>query len=109
MTTFTPGALAAAYNASRPVLSLDRESDAESVYSCEDPTGVAALSRLESRIAVRQMLAALEPRDEEVVRRLYGIDRDQETQREVAESLNISQPAVSKIHSAAVIRLRSLA
>ena len=91
-------------NALVPALSLD----ADNAPQVTDSAAEFELRQVELRIAVRQMLAVLAPREEEVVRWLFGIDRERATVRETAKFLGIAPSTVAKISAAAVNKLRNL-
>lgn len=65
----------------------------------EDPS----IAQIEARETVRALLACLDPREREIV---SGMLLEDKVQREVAESLGISQSQVSRIRRSAVERMR---
>lgn len=54
---------------------------------------------------LREAIETLPEREQEVIRRRYGIDCDPETQNDIAVSLNMSQANVSKIEQSIIKKL----
>jgi len=70
--------------------------------------GVAyELEQREERAAVRRAVAALEPRERELIELRYGLrGGDELTQKEVADLLGISQSYISRLEKRILLRLR---
>ena len=64
----------------------------------------SSIAQIEARETVRALLACLEPREREIV---TGMMLEEKIQREVAESLGISQSQVSRIQRSAMERMRT--
>ncbi|MBR2908019.1 MAG: sigma-70 family RNA polymerase sigma factor [Clostridia bacterium] len=72
----------------------------------EDSVSYELLVR-EERAAVRAAVAALEPREREIIELRYGMRGDRElTQKEVADLLGISQSYISRLEKKIIKRLR---
>lgn len=74
--------------------------DRSDVIGGDDPS----IAQVEARETIRALLACLDPREREVVERMM---LDEGIQREVAESLGISQSQVSRIRRSALERMRN--
>ena len=69
--------------------------------------GVAyELEREEERAAVRKAVAALDPRERELIELRYGFTGDELTQKEVADRLGISQSYISRLDKRTLAHLR---
>lgn len=65
------------------------------------------LEQYEERMVIRRAVAALDPREREIVEMRYGLDgRDELTQKEVAEKLGISQSYISRLEKKIIAKLR---
>ncbi|QRF24943.1 sigma-70 family RNA polymerase sigma factor (plasmid) [Alicyclobacillus sp. TC] len=78
---------------------VDMENGEERIEQIPDPASMA----WEEKIALREILTHLPPREQQVLQALYDEGR---TQREVAEQLGMSQMMVSKIHRQAIQHIR---
>ena len=69
--------------------------------------GVAyELEREEERAAVRKAVAALDPRERELIELRYGFTGDELTQKEVADGLGISESYISRLEKRTLAHLR---
>ena len=69
--------------------------------------GVAyELEREEERAAVRKAVAALDPRERELIELRYGFTGDELTQKEVADRLGSSQSYISRLEKRTLAHLR---
>jgi RNA polymerase sporulation-specific sigma factor len=65
------------------------------------------LERQEERRIIRDAVAALDPREREIVEMRFGLcGRDELTQKEVAEKLGISQSYISRLEKKTIAKLR---
>lgn len=65
------------------------------------------IERTEDERTVREAVAALEPREREIIELRYGLGgRREMTQKEVAERLGISQSYISRLEKRIILRLR---
>lgn len=65
------------------------------------------LERQEERKIIRDAVAALDPREREIVEMRFGLcGRDELTQKEVAEKLGISQSYISRLEKKTIAKLR---
>ncbi len=68
---------------------------------------VYELEQREEKEAIRRAVAALEPREREIIEMRYGLGEHHEmTQKEVADRLGISQSYISRLEKKIIARLR---
>ena len=66
------------------------------------------IEQMEEREAIRRAVAALEPREREIIEMRYGMGGHREmTQKEVADCLGISQSYISRLEKKIIARLKS--
>ncbi|ADL08481.1 sigma-70 family RNA polymerase sigma factor [Thermosediminibacter oceani] len=83
---------------------VDRDNDGESPELIDTlADGIDVLSRVEDRIFVREALMMLTARQQKVI---MATVFEGATEKEVAERLGISQPAVNKIKNRALSKLK---
>lgn len=74
--------------------------------SGEGPVG-QEMEKSEDERTVREAVAALEPREREIIELRYGLGGGREmTQKEVADRLGISQSYISRLEKRIIVRLR---
>ncbi|MBQ9087082.1 MAG: RNA polymerase sporulation sigma factor SigE [Clostridia bacterium] len=73
-----------------------------------DEDGISSeIERLEERENIRRAVAALEPREREIIELRYGMNGKKElTQKEVADRLGISQSYISRLEKKIIARLK---
>ena len=70
------------------------------------PDYIEDMHRKDSIKLLKEYLDVLNPREKEIVKRRYGLDNfDEQTQKEIAKSLNISRSYVSRIEKRAVTKI----
>lgn len=68
---------------------------------------VYEIEQREEKEAIRRAVAALEPREREIIEMRYGLGgRDEMTQKEVADHLGISQSYISRLEKKIIAHLR---
>lgn len=78
------------------------------VIASDDST-VQDIEERQRSILLLQAVDMLEPREQEIIRLRYGLDnKDEMTQKKVADRLGISRSYVSRIEKKAIARLREL-
>ena len=77
------------------------------VLGSEEDSVSYELEQEEERAAVRAAVASLSPRERELIELRYGLDGgDELTQKEVADSLGISQSYISRLEKKIMKRLK---
>lgn len=77
------------------------------VLGNDDDNIVYEIEQREEREMIRRAVEALEPREREIIEMRYGLGgRDEMTQKEVADSLGISQSYISRLEKKIIGRLR---
>ena len=73
-----------------------------------DEDGISAeIERMEERANIRRAVAALDPREREIIELRYGMRGERElTQKEVADRLGISQSYISRLEKKIIARLK---
>lgn len=73
-----------------------------------DEDGISTeIERMEERANIRRAVAALEPREREIIELRYGMRGNRElTQKEVADRLGISQSYISRLEKKIIARLK---
>lgn len=76
------------------------------VLGSEEDSVSYELEREEERAAVRRAVAALEPRERELIELRYGFGGNELTQKEVADRMGISQSYISRLEKRTLAHLR---
>lgn len=89
-------------------ISIDKDgNEIELIDMIEDKT-VDIFKNYEKKVmnnALYEALKTLNEREYDIISRRYGINRNQETQKEIANNLNISRSYVSRIEKRALLKL----
>lgn len=89
-------------------ISIDKDgNEIELIDMIEDKT-VDIFKNYEKKVmnnALYEALKTLNEREYDIISRRYGINRNQETQKEIAKNLNISRSYVSRIEKRALLKL----
>jgi len=80
--------------------------EVQRVLSMDQPLMGDQAEAVDLRIQIKQAISALEPREEAVLKLLFGIDVHEHTVDEVAKLLGVSSSRVNSISSTAMRRLR---
>ena len=77
------------------------------ILGTEEDGIILEIEQMEEREAIRRAVAALDPREREIIELRYGLRGGRElTQKEVAVRLGISQSYISRIEKRIIVRLR---
>ena len=77
------------------------------VLTVEEDNIVYEIEQREEKESVRRAVAALEPREREIIEMRYGLGGgDEMTQKEVADRLGISQSYISRLEKKIIAHLR---
>ncbi len=77
------------------------------VLGSEEDSVSYELEQYEERMVIRRAVAALDPREREIIEMRYGLGgKDELTQKEVAEKLGISQSYISRLEKKIIAKLR---
>lgn len=76
------------------------------VLKTPKPDYVDEISKKDNITLLKKYLNILNPREKEIIKRRYGLDNlDEQTQKEIAQSLNISRSYVSRIEKRATTKI----
>ncbi len=78
------------------------------VLGSEENSVSYEIEQYEERMIIRKAVAALEPREREIIEMRYGLfGKEELTQKEVAEKLGISQSYISRLEKKIIARLKN--